>query len=205
MEVSHLETGGFMKIIGLFLPTLFALSAGAVSGPLTVTKDSLRIQRDDGFKVHFYKGTYPAELVFKDNRLYLSITRKDIRTDATLVIPAGQGLPENGSFNIDGTKTGQTFSVQGLVNTTKNRSADFIENETCSYDREEYVCRGRGRRRECGWELVRYTGQREVEFHFVDTDRELKADLLSNNGGQAEFSARESWRQKNYTYVGACN
>lgn len=191
-----------------FLLTLavsfFSLPALAMPGFLEVTVDSLRIQRDDGLKTHFFKGKYEASLSFKDRKAYLTLVRKDIQTLATVDFPAGVSIPENGAFSILGTKTGQTFDIEGRMTTKKDQSPTHLTQEYCQWREEEYVCRGHGRRRQCGWETVIYDGRRDVEFHYLTTTQTLAADLLSDNGGRAQFKGQESDRQKIYTHIGFC-
>lgn len=193
-----------MKFLTALITTLIGSSALATQGSLEVTVDSLRIERTDGLKSHFFKGKYESSLSFKNQKAYLTIIRKDVRTDAEVKIPAGANIPDNGAFAIDGTKTGQTFDITGTVATTRDQSPTYLEQESCSWNEEEYVCRGRGRRRECRWETVRRYGYREVEFHYLTTLMKLNTELLSDNGGKAKFSGQETSRQKIYTHVGFC-
>lgn len=193
-----------MKALITAIILSFALPAFALEGTLKVTQDSLRIQRDDGFKVNFYKGNYPASLTFKNARAYLYITRKDIRTEATLKFPAGASIPENGSFVLDGTKTGQTFLISGNIATTRSETPTVREQESCQYERDEYVCRGYGRNRYCQWETVIYEGLRRVEYHYLTKTVKLATQLNSDNGGTAEFGGTEVARSKVYTDFGPC-
>lgn len=197
-----------MKVLSTLLTFATLLLATplclATPGTLEVTVDSLRIQRDDGLKTHFFKGKYEASLSFKDRKAYLSIIRKDIRTDATVTLPQGVVIPENGAFTIAGTKTGQTFDIEGQVNTTKDQSPTYMDIEYCQWERDEYVCRGRGRHRQCRWETVFYDGRRDIEYHYLTTSRKLNTQLLSDNGGKAQFSGQENDRKKVYTHIGFC-
>jgi len=193
-----------MKALFFTLSLMLSLNSFGIQGQLEVTQDSLRILRDDGFKVHFYKGIYSSSLIFKDQKAYLAITRKDIITNAILKFPVGASIPENGTFILDGGKTGQTFSISGVIDTETINSETIREQESCQYPEDEYICRGRGRQRECRWETVWYNGLREIEYYYQTKNIKLASDLASNNGGKANFTGQSSDRNKIFLYVGQC-
>jgi hypothetical protein len=192
-----------MKALILPLVLVLSLQSQALQGSLEVTQDSLRVVREDGFKVHFYKGEYLSKLTWKKGTAYLSIVRKDITTNSVLKFPPGESIPENGNFSIDGSKTGQTFKLEGSISTQKVNSETIQEQESCQYSQEEYVCRGR-RRQECGWETVWYSGLRRVEFYYQTKTTELLSSLISDNGGRGEWSGKSKERNKVFTFIGKC-
>lgn len=190
-----------LSMLSIFFP---AVSAFAVDGTLSVKSGSLRVKRDDGFKVSFYEGNYRAELNFADRKAYLTVHRNDIRTDATLDFPAGASIPENGVIDLDGFKTGQTFKINGSIRTIKDETPTQRESEACTYYERRWVCEGYGRRRHCYWENVPVQGYRTVEFYYLTKTSTLDLSLNSNTGGPVDFDGRSVSRKKIYTYEGVC-
>lgn len=176
-----------------------------MTGTLKVDSGSLRVQRDDGFKVHFYQGQYPMEIQFKSGKAYLSITRKDIKTDVIVNIPNGSSIPDNGEIKIEGTKSGQTFDIGGQISTDIQNSQNVSELESCTYVRQVWVCRYQGHHQYCSWEDELAQGYRSVDYYYQTKNVQLSLELDSNNGGNAQFDGRSSGRQKIYTYQGQCH
>lgn len=193
-----------MRSFFSFIVLVLSSTALAMPGTLQVTKDSLRILRDDGFKTHFYQGQYSADLTIKNQKLYLTVERKGVTTNATMKIPAGTSIPTNGAFSIAGTTTGQTFDVNGDITTKEDTTSPERSHEACTYYRDEWVCYGYGRERQCYWESVAYQGYQEVEYYFLTRTVTLASLLRSNNGGEGHFNGRTSERKKIYTYRGPC-
>lgn len=192
-----------MKFIFLVF-FLISPFAQAMEGIYEVTSGSLRILRSDGFKTHFYPGKYKGSLSFEEKKAFLQLERKDIRTDATLLFPAGAGVPENGEIFLDGYRTGQTFRIAGNIRTERSQSPLERGNEGCTFYRREWVCRGWGPDRYCRWEEVPRQGYRVVEFYYLTKTITLALDLESNNEGKAKFNGRETSKRKIYTYEGDC-
>ena len=188
-------------LLGTLLGSLPAL---AVDGVLEVKSGSLRVTREDGMKSHFYTGKYPAQIEFRDKAAYLTITRKDVRTDAVLKYPEGAQVPASGEISLDGSKTGQTFSIGGTIATHVENSETYQDQESCTYYVREWVCEGYGHDRYCYWADIPVQGLRRVEYHFVTKTVTLQLNLSSNNGGASEFNGQKVTKNKVYTYEGRC-
>ncbi|HEY8280014.1 MAG TPA: hypothetical protein VIH99_10335 [Bdellovibrionota bacterium] len=193
-----------MKTLFSLLLLSLTAPAYATNGTLEVKSGSLRVQRDDGMKVHFYPGKYAAQFTIANRKAYLYVTRKDILTEAAIQLPSGAQFPENGAVNIDGFRTGQTFAIKGNVSTVRDQTPSRRETESCVYYRTEWVCHGYGYDSWCDWEDIAVPGYREVEFHYLTKTQTLALDLDSRNGGASVFNGRSVDRQKIYTYQGQC-
>ena len=181
--------------------TQFAL---AMNGVVEVQSGSLRVMRDDGMKVNFYPGRYHSQISLEGGRLFLMIDRLNVRTDATIVLPSGTQIPENGALEIDGFKTGQTFAARGTIRTSKERSANVKDTESCVYQRESWVCGGYGSDYRCEWVSRPVPGFRPVEYFFETRTVALDLQLDSRNGGVSSFSGKDMDRRKLYTFQGNC-
>ncbi len=184
--------------------TLLAARAGAMDGSLDVTEGALKVIRTDGFKARFYVGKSPAQVTFTNGKLYLTVTRKDVRTDAELTLPRGTVIPENGEVTIDGSKAGQTFNVAGSISTERKDSPKYNDYEACTYYRREWVCEGYGRDQYCRWEEVPVRGDREVEYYFQTKTVSYALGLASPGEGRARFDGQATSSKKIYTYEGRC-
>ena len=195
------------------------MACDPIEGTLVMPDQPLRVKRDDGFKVRFYKGDYPMKVSLAKNKksIHVQIDRKGITTHVTLKVPPGAQVPENGRFELLGKNSGQTFDVAGNVKTTKVQSESIQEWEGCIYYRDEYVCRRRRDRRhprrddrrrpprrECRWERVPVEGSRDVEFHYLTTTVRFSSQLSSPGEGTGTFAGRKVNREKIYTYRGRC-
>lgn len=188
----------------LFAPILFALPAFALDGSLEVTEGALKVVRTDGFKARFYAGKYPAQVTFNNGKLYLTVTRKDVRTDAELTLPRGTTIPANGTIAIDGVKAGQAFNVDGTIATDVKDSPKYNDYEACTYYRREWVCEGYGRDEYCRWEDVPVRGDREVEYYFQTKTVTYALNFPSPGEGKARFGGQATSTKKIYTYEGRC-
>ena len=178
--------------------------AFAMNGELVVQTGSLRLQREDGMKTSFYPGNYHAQIFFYGDRANIMIDRRGARTDAILNYPAGTVIPENGTIDIDGFATGQTFAITGTASTVVGRSENTRGTEECFYDRQEWVCGGFGSNYECNWVSRPVKGQREVEYYFESRIFEVSLNLDSHTGGVATFSGKDMNRRKLYTFQANC-
>jgi hypothetical protein len=188
-----------------FLAGIFTGNLGlAMEGTLSVSNGSLRVVRDDGFKVHFYPGKYQSEIELQDDRALIVVYRNGIRTDINLNYPRGTRLPDSGHISIDGATTGQTFSISGDRSVTTTDSNPVRTWEDCTFSRTEWVCEGYGRHQRCEWRSVRYRGTQDVEYFVRTMDVDLQLGLKSNNGGLAEFAGQTSRQNKIYLFRGQC-
>lgn len=192
-----------MKLLTLMI-CLLSIDAMAVTGTLKIDGKPVRVKRDDGFKARFYKGSYRTEISAKRRNLHFNVTAKNVRTAFTVNLPSGFSLPSNGSFTLPAKKTGQTFDLKGNIKTKTSKSPTVNEYEYCVYYEEEYVCRGRGRRRYCEWEEVAVDGEREVEYHFIRRKVNFNWTLSSPREGSGNFTGVETSKNKVYTYRGEC-
>jgi len=188
-----------LLLLALPLPSL------AMEGTATVKSGSWRVQReDDGMKVNFYPGRYKTTLDFGRGILHFAVERNGITTRAQLKVPAGASLPDNGPISIDGFRTGQTFAARGDIQTVRANTPEESGSESCVYYRDEWICRGHGRWRECGWERIPTQGYQRVRYYFETKTVTLRLALDSRNGGDASFDGNSRSSKKIYTYQGAC-
>jgi|GEM_PF-6024331 len=200
-------SANFFKVLSTALVALALVvphQVFAMAGQLSIQEGALRVQRDDGFKVRFYKGSYTAKMDWNNRLFNLAVDRKDITTRIEIPIAAGLQLPANGSFSIPASKSGQTFNFSGTVETKISDSAPIREYEPCTYYQREWVCYYNGRYEECGWEDVAVQGSREVEFYYQTKTVNLSATLASPPEGQGQLKGREVRRNKIYNFQGQC-
>lgn len=195
----------FKRSLLLFVTALVTVSAPvfAIDGTLEVRQGALKVVRTDGFKARFYPGKYSSQVSISGGKFFLTIIRKEVRTDAELSLPAGFALPENGSFKLAGAPAGQAFNVDGAIGTAVTDSAPQREYEPCTYYRREWVCEGHYHPR-CHWEDVPVRGDREVEYFLRTKTVTLALELPSPGEGTANFDGAESGTRKIYTYEGRC-
>ncbi len=181
------------------------VAQSTMQGNLVVRSGALRVQREDGFKVRFYSGTYRSEVDFGSGILNLTVYRKDVRTDIPIRLPIGNGLPENGEFDWSPEQLRQTFSLKGTVSTTRSQTSTIHDIESCVYYRREWVCEGHGHHGgRCHWEEVPVQGTRDVEYYFLTTSVQLSCILRSSADGQGELTTQSVNREKIYTFRGEC-
>ncbi len=218
-----------MKVkLGLLLACLSIVACNELDGTLTLRR-SINVLDKKGKTVALNNGSYRAEFEYDEGDREIKLEIKDAiegkkDVEMKIRVPAGTQVPRgNGPIDLIGSEIGQNFDLHGDLQTVQTQTERQRGYESCTYSDREYICRqvcrdvggggrgrdGRGRRecrRECGYEYVTRTGSQDVEFHYVTTQVDVRAQLVDAKNGEAvgDLAVSRSDSQKYYDYQGVC-
>lgn len=152
-------------------------------------------------------GSFDGKIDFV-TRDQLKITLQINGRKQTVNIPLSSGIqqpPDNGTFHWSANQIGQSFSVQGIMQTTQTDSQVYSGYERCSYTRNEYLCENDGHGGQvCHWVPVTHYGQQYVEYFNRNTHQNLSTDFVDQSTVLAQFSGARDFNEKIYLRKGQC-
>lgn len=212
----------FLKIVIIFISFLTLASCDPFQGLLKVQKNFHIISTektsgcngetgwdcDKKVSISIPAGSFESKIDFV-NRDQLKITVKVDGVKKIINIPLSYGMqppPNNGSFHWSPDQIGQSFSVQGTVQTTQSDSKTYRGYEQCSYTRNEYRCENNGHGGQvCNWVPVNYYGQQYVEYFNRVTHQSLQTNFTDISDSYAQFQGDRNFTEKIYLQKGACH
>lgn len=195
---------------------LVAFSACEVDGTLTV-QQPLTMTAKKNKSVTLQPGSYRAEVEAHDDKLEIEVKVGRDEKKITLRPADGQTLPKrNGQIFIPASQSGQSFDLNGVVNTVSVNGNKVWADQSCTAYRPVYVCQtvvvGYDRygnpiwRQVCRTENQPYPGRQEIEYYPVTTTTDV--DMAFLNPGTttqlAEFGGTRTTVRNVYTYRGPC-
>lgn len=122
----------------------------------------------------------------------------------TLDLPKKLNIPDNGEFSISAQDLGQAFGAGGVAQTKVEDGPLRRENESCSYQRREYVCYIVNGQNVCREEVRTVWGYRQVEFQDRRTDQNMAVNFGQGANIFATFNGQRAFTEKIYRYQGQC-
>lgn len=192
----------------LFVPMAmfsFLLSAcGGISGQLTVAKPFSLIDRW-GNKFEIASGQENLSLRYKENKHRLILTLNDRNETIEISTPENFSIPENGSFEMKGSESGQLVDLKGVTQTRQRKSPEYLDRQSCQTTQYEPVCStGPNGQTTCSVQPVTKWGMQDVRYYNLETRQIISASFLATEESVAEFNADNSWNERREVYTGPC-
>lgn len=207
-----------MKKLMLGLCAALSLTACDEMTGTNVVTQTINAVDKKGKQVSIKPGTYKMGFKYDEKHRDLEIKikkasekGKDVKLELT--VASDVTMPrDNGSFALMASQTGQSFNLEGQVDTRSEDSGTTRTTESCSIDRTEYICHetcdseGCNCSTTCADEVVSYPGSHEVEYYYTTTTRTVNMQFKnsSDSAELAKFNAVNVSDDKNYTYEGEC-
>ncbi len=156
-------------------------------------------------------GRYSAMVNFSsENKIKLTLQNDNEYIIAKLQLPNGHQFPrETGRVFLSARETGQSFDIEGYVNSKKTNSRVRRTSEFCStvgWENEcRNVCDGGSCRNICEDVPVNVDGTRDVEYRYEHVESDLKLNIMVPNGAHvAQYSGTDITTNKVYFHKGPC-
>lgn len=155
-------------------------------------------------------GTYNFDFEMQNRTsAVLTIKMNHNNSTATLKIPGGKNIPDNGRWNVTADELGQPFGLNVTVSTDVNDSGLRRETESCTYEGHEQVCYPvgvPGGGVSCSDRIVTRYGSQRVEFILRTTDKKMSGEVLLKQGTEAaaHLEGAKSTQEKIYTHKDFC-
>jgi hypothetical protein len=205
-----------MKKLMLGLCAALALTACDEMTGTNVVTETLNAVDKKGKQVSIKPGTYKMGFKYdqKHRELEIKIKKsseqgKDVKLK--LAVASDVTMPrDNGSFMLASNQIGQSWDLEGQVDTQSVDSDTTRTTESCSIPTTEYVCHetcdseGCNCSTTCADETVYIPGSHEVEYYYTTTTRTVNMQFKEAASTLARFNAVNVSTNIHYTYEGTC-
>lgn len=204
-----------MTILGI---VLLSTSCLKLDGSLRVT-ESLSVKEKYGFlnlktrTIKIDPATYSAVVKVKsDKNMVLQLESGKKTIDIPVKAEKDLNIPRDGKFTIAGSKIGQPFNINGVINTDYESSPETRTVESCTINSTrtecERVCdKATGKcERVCRDITISIDGHRDVIYHYSTVTRTLELELskAGSSAVAATFNGRDTDTSKVYDMEGSC-
>ncbi|MBC7466085.1 MAG: hypothetical protein H7256_08835 [Bdellovibrio sp.] len=179
-----------MKKLLVAACALFIVGCEDIGGTLNVLK-SFSATTEDGTQT-IAVGSYDTSLNFKKKEVIATLKSAGKSTKISINIPKGTSIPDNGTFEIKSSQSGQPFGVTGVNKTDETRSENRVEYISCQTTRYENVCTPQG----CFTRPVNVIGQQQTEYYMSTVKRDMQLDLNADVDAVAHFAGVSNTTQK---------
>ncbi len=217
------------KVLSFLAIAVMTASCVNLNGTLEVS-ETLKAKKKGGFlnlqlkDVTIQPGSYVSELKVNSKSSFTLKLKSSKEDEADISLPIKSleenfDIPQNGPISIKGEKVSQPFDLAGTITTSYSDSSTYRDVESCSVTVRENVCEKVCIEKDakdpnkcvkgevvCSMQDVYYNGHQNVEYHFLYTTRNLKADILAEKSDKvlATFNGSGTESDRIYDYKGPC-
>ncbi len=199
----------FLKMASSILALSVITACGGIDGNLTVTQ-KMNLTDRHGDKTEIAAGTYAVNLKYKENKNRLIIKFDKLNGEKTTIetnTPEGFDIPDNGHFAIKAQDYGQNVDLQGDVVTTKERSENRFNRQTCTYTDYQTICNTNPQgHTSCYQQPINRQGWQDTEYYVVTTEQTLTAqfNLAGTETSVANLNAHAVYSQQVNVWTSTC-
>jgi hypothetical protein len=198
------------KLVLLSVVVLGLTGCNEIEGGMDV-HSPLSLTTEKGASEQLKPASYEAKIKLNSDKHNIELKIKDGSQErkVKIAVPYAKNIPErNGTLYVKASESGQSFDIDGIVETVTDTSRTYEDYESCTYTERYRECdSGRHHGKSQCYDRTRtYTGSRYVVYYFTTDTTSVQVNFLATDGATklATFTARNNDSKKHYDHYGLC-